>query len=818
MENHFVLLLNEKSAQIGFDRQRNVGGATANNADVEVDYIEPKIIQEFQKERLRLDNVSFEFKRISRQRKRTISLPHSIDLIQIHFFKVFDLDLQKQFSSKYGISPIEYFDFNKTVLFQVEDSARFENFRQHIIDVLNSKENVTYQNQRFNLIALIYNFKFIDDEERLRTIDNNGVLLTLLTTHLGNVYLSQKKILFQLLENASIKYNYNDNTPDLIEISRISTEIILEIAKNIDIVKTITSSRSEKIRPGILGPIREYGFEVIVSEQLNIVGVIDTGVAKIEPLKDLILEDSYNHTKQPPFWDEVGHGTMVAGLIVLGEDYYLHSKPQYAAKAKILNIKALHFNADDLNIPQLIADVKDAKRRLGVRIFNMSLVIPNAKKYNSSYSHFAYELDKLAYEEDILMFLSVGNFDADSLNDLKNVYSHPDHEYPDFFYKLNSTSDSHVCEDTNICVPSESLNNISIGALAGNFELLDNSDITPVALYPAHYTRKFHFDYDREVNSTVIKQRNSHLNKPDFVFEGGDLFLEQSGIQILRSPMADRDRYFGKTSGTSLSTPLLTSYACEILNKYPTIKSQTLKAILVNSASYFANDKLEHFKNYPEAILKSLVGFGKPERSKLLYTDKHSIGYIIENKIKVHEIIKIPIFLPEYLLVNGNKLQFDITLCYSFMPIKDNHLSYLPLHMAFNIVKNVDIKDVAKKKQDYALKSNHFPWSEDHFGIDNRLFSNTQRKTFRLQPNDINVAGGSVALAIRCLAKHEFESSLSKQEHSFSIVVRVTEIMKNENESGLTLYSEMLKLNNFASLSSQLSLNIDADNDAELDT
>ena len=526
-----------------------------------------------------------------------------------------------------------------------------------------------------------------------------------------------------------------------------------------------------------------------------------------------------DHTNSTAFWDEVGHGTLVAGLVSLGDDFYKNEKSKYYSKAKIFVIKVLQQDNDPLDIPHLLSDIRFAKHHHGVRIFNMSLVIPNAKKYNETYSQFAYELDKLAFEEDILVFISVGNFNDQSLKALIEEEPHLDHEYPDFFYKLNSTTDVHNCEDTNICVPSESLNNISVGAIASNLEKKDCSDITPNALYPAYYSRKFHYDYNQKINTQNIKQKNKHLNKPDFVFDGGDLFNENAGIEILRSPLVSRDKFFGRTCGTSLATPLVTSYAAEILNHYPKLRTQTVKALLVNSAKYESKSKLPHFKTKPDSLLKSLVGFGKPTKEGLIFNEDNSITFIIEESINVGEIMKIPIELPKYLKKSGNKLQFDISLCFSFMPVKDNQLDYLPLHISFNLVQNIQIEDIAwgvskrtddtpEKKVAFGIKN--YSWSEDHFGIDNRILSNAQNATYRLQPTDYEKIDDSLAISVRCLAKKEHLQNLKNSRHNFSVVIKITEILNNETSGNL--YSEMLEINNFIEIDNNLDTELEAEN------
>jgi hypothetical protein len=819
--NRHVFLNNEKSDSPKFNRQRNVGGKKgAQNISEDIEENEPKIIYEFQKKRLRKFHIDFYSRRKLRNENRKIELPNYIDLIKIKFYSIFNSDLRNKFLNSYGLFPVEFRDFNKTIIFEIVDQNLFENFKNHIKTVINSKIGSSYQGQNFGLIALIYEFEFIDSKSRIFTYNNKGILVNLFKS----IYLVseiQKDIFFNFLNESQINYSYSEISPDIIEIHEIDKQIIQFIADNFDIIKAITSSRTQKLIPGYTGPIRSYNFELEKTDNITKVGIIDTGVERIEPLKSIILNENIDHTSNGAFWDEVGHGTMVAGLVVLGEEFYKNIKRKYDAKAKIFVLKVLQQDNDPIDIPRLINDIKFCRREHGIRIFNMSLVIPNAKKYNEPFSQFAYELDKLSHEEDLLIFISVGNFSQESLKALLDEEQHPDHDYPDFFYKLDGTTDVHKCEDTNICVPSESLNNISVGALAGNIENIDNSDITPNEIYPAYYTRKFHYDYSQNINSQPIKQKNKHLNKPDFIFEGGDLFEIKSGLEVLKSPMIPTDKFYGRSCGTSLATPLVTSYSCDILNEYPDLKTQTVKALLINSSNYFNKNKLPHFKNKPDSLLKSLVGFGKPNKEGLISNNDNTITFVIEDFIKVGEIIKMPIELPEYLKESGNKLQFDISLCYSFLPIKDNQLDYLPLHISFNLVQNIEIDNIAngviKKAPDtktgtpiYGIKN--FTWSEDHFSIDNRQFSNSQYMQYRVQPYDYETINNSLAISVRCLAKNEYVKQYEKQNNPFSIVIKITEIINNEGSSNL--YSEMLKINNHNEIRNIIdtSLDLEAEN------
>lgn len=785
MSKKHVYLNNRKSTQSGFNRKRGFDKQKQGDDEPKP---EPKIYA-YRISGFRKDYSNFNQSYKTRNDNRTIEFPAYIDLIEIRFFKTFNRELKNQFFLKYGLMPLYYADFNKTVTFEIFDESAFQNFKTDLEYIISFDDDLTYSGETYNLIALIYKFQFID--KRIKTTETSGFIISTIQSNSIKTAKVQLEKLLNFLNESNIPFNTNDSN-DLLFIDDASEDVLNTIERNYDIVKTITSSRVLKVRPGLFGTLHtEYGFCVEIPENLTIVGVIDTGVNSLVPFDGLILEDHINITNQIHH-DVSGHGTLVAGLAIFGDELSRSIQDSYRAKCKVLPIKVLHNGTDGVDFPLLLEAIKAANHNHGVRLFNMSLSFYH-KKYNESFSDFAYELDKLAYELEILIFISVGNFDDTALIDLLTTSYHKNHDYPEFFYKLDGTSPVHSCETTNICSPSDSLNNISIGATAGNLSDDDNSDITPFNVYPAYYTRKFNLDYDQKINKSDLNrnQKNKYLNKPDFVFDGGDLKNESSGLEVL----ADVGEFFQRTAGTSLSTPLITSIAAEILNIYPELHTQSIKALLMNSASYFKPENLPEFKENKK-LLKALIGFGVPKKENVLFSETKTITMVVEDQIKPKEILTIPIHLPEYLKKAGNKLIFNISLAYGFPPDKGNHLNYLPLHISFNLVRNVPISTFDGTSEDYQVKSG-FSWSEDHHGIENRLFSNAQKKEYKLQPKDIQAVNGEVAVAIRCLNKTNITESLQdyfeKNNHPFSLVIEIKEELKNQTDNDL--YSEMFAIN-----------------------
>jgi hypothetical protein len=809
--NSFVRLNNEQSTSNSFRTTRNVGDGNSRESS-------SKIVSQDTKSSFQTQLRTFIQATETRKESKTIINPENqIDYIHFTMYGQYTRDLQSKFFGKYGLDVIRLYDFNNKVILKVTDPNRFATFIDHFNELINSPANSSYAGKDYNILVNIEEFHLYSSTERIHK-PTDDVLFHIDSDADGNQPI-QQETLIAYLTDAELPYTLSDGATSL-AVKGINGDLLNEIIDNFDIVISVTSSKSLRVRSSVAGPVKDYGFTVTIPDDLPTVGVIDSGLQSIDPLAALI-EDGIDLTSTAYAWDEMQHGTAIAGIIAFGDQFYINpDQPSYSAKAKLIGIKALHNENDPLDIQAILDAIHACILGYGTKLFNLSLNLDRFKKYNERHSLFAYELDKLAFEEDVLIFISAGNFAEDSLLDIldeEDLFG--DHDYPFFFDNADSQSLVHVCEDTNLFAPAESMNNITVGALAGNLDLTaDNSDKTPLNLYPSYYTRKYHYDKVRSKESLGVTIKIKQLNKPDFVFDGGDYANDDSAFDVLST---DRQRGYYKTSGTSLSTPFITSYAAEILRAYPTLKAQTIKALLINSASYKTLEKLPEFSNNKDDkyLLKRLCGFGTPIKSDLIKTSNNSITYIIEDEIKLQEMKKIPILLPPRLQNSGNKLQFDISLAFAFDPIENNQSEYLPFHMSFGLFHNLPMyelsqgvvqrqKDTAADTPIIGIKKGSISWSEDWLGTDKWLPSNAHKRTDRLQPDDFAKVNNEVALALRCYANADFRKENKNLSNPFSIVIRITELCENENQS--KLYAEMINLNNYIAIEPLIDLDVDA--------
>jgi hypothetical protein len=286
-------------------------------------------------------------------------------------------------------------------------------------------------------------------------------------------------------------------------------------------------------------------------------------------------------------------------------------------------------------------------------------------------------------------------------------------------------SNEHSCDGTNLKVPAESLNNITVGAIADNLNPGTDSDMTLDKILPAYYTSKYHVSPYHKVNGSRLKTRhiNYRLYKPDLVYPGGDYGLDSASIQVTGSGNATD--FYRFTCGTSFATPFATNLAARIVQKYPGISPQSVKALMINSAaptslSGFLSDHLNALKEkfsqsefgksfsslnrsevlkinkwfHEQDLFARLTGHGKPDPVKALSSDNKTITVILEDTVKVGSHKAIPIRLPTYLNQFARRTKpivtLDATLCFKFRPNFREQTGYNPLHISFNFIKTFD--------------------------------------------------------------------------------------------------------------------------------
>jgi len=729
------------------------------------------------------------------ERNETLGIPAHYDFIRIRFQDQFKLSEYQRWYTDLGLAGVHFSEFNREGLFAVIDEEIFQVFlsgiEQFIARESGADEGVEYPAR----IRFIRDFQLLTTPEILHYEERTPLMFFRLIDFPGGSLEAQA--IYQRLEEY-LRENASDfrlvEEGSVLEVHGASQEQIEEIAKNFDIVLSITSSLATVVRPSELNTVeRAYGFEINnTEEELPIIGILDTGISNATPLESILLDDNrFNLTATSPFMDNAndgyGHGTSVAALAALGrEPYATNFDGEYPAHAKLLSMKILDANSGFLSIQEVLNLLEGAKQEYPeIKIFVLTTCFSDCKATNEAFSSYAYKLDKFAHENDSLIFICTANNNNASTQ---------------LAYNLNYFSD----EDTNLCSPADSMNNVVVGAAADNLRDGIFQGISNGREFPALYSRKSHVDLSELFPRN---KQNKQLFRPDVIEAGGD--YEQSGFFIgigenaaMEVLSANPAFGFYKESGTSFSTPLVANTAAQIQKRYPSIRAQTIKALIVNGASL---EKIR-FDDDVKPLLSKTAGHGLVDTSRSLNSSDNEITFVIEEEIKPGEMKVFPLNFPDYLTAGNlgkriGLLKCTATLCFSFEPVMNNHLGYCPLQMAFSIFRNHSGTQILEKEDDIKsrLKSS---WSQNNRWKNKPIpASNTQKISFSISEKDLKDEGSTFKLAIHCLLNTQLlgDTTKYKVNHPFSIAITIEETLREAKKTG-KLYAEMCAVNEVDSI------------------
>ncbi|MEI6174178.1 MAG: S8 family peptidase [Bacteroidota bacterium] len=729
------------------------------------------------------------------QRNNNLGIHTHIDAIEIEFFGPFNRhDFETYYINQFGIAIVSLTDFNRTGYFLIVDRLQFNHFQEQINQFINNALN-NINKEYDKKINFIKSFIF-HTSGRINKAHNKTKVVYL---NLFHADLFDKQFIKPIKESLRIYLQKNNlkfiETEFYFEVENTDTHTINEIAQNFDILQSISTHLSGLVKPTTFGLAdKSHGFIISNSEDnLPIIGIIDTGISKECPLNPIIVNDSnsdFDATGTGALVDDVDHGTGVATLAALGRKLYPGHIGSFEADAKVLSIKITNQDRNaDIKQSDVIELIKKAYKDKSVRIFCLTIGYQDFLDDNQHPSTYAFELDKLAYEHDLLICISTTN----------NGFINDNSTYPEAFREL----------EANISSPAESFNNITVGAISDNWEVGSNLRRSPDKEFPAIYSKKFH--YDMETLTQTI--RNSRLRKPDILLQGGDytenstdfgLFFDsdqENAMKFLSTKLGD---FYTRTVGTSLSAPIAANLAARITRLYPDLKMQTVKALIVNSADF--NEDLFAQGIFNSAQKQRVIGWGIPIDALCLNSRDKNVTLIIEDSINCGNVKSFPLNIPSYFsnAIKKNKiLDISATLCFSFMPDYSNQLSYCPVHVNFIITKDVILeKNVrgtiyGKGGTELKINSAHPGWSQDYY-YKGKLFSNCQKMEFTLKKSDLIAEDFSLQIAIGSTVHKMLGQGDSNRYQgkpiNYSLVITLKEY-DDKAIAGYSLYDELFAIN-----------------------
>jgi Subtilase family len=806
--NKHLRLLSEQQLEKVIPMKFKYGFAPDNEEEEE----EPKNYYKIA-QTLRIDRERF-FANISMKndrRSKTLNVPHYIDHILFTFQGQFVIsDFFKIYYNNFGLEAVAFYDFGKKGLFSIIDHDKFRVFMNEVHKFIQKELEYKTELDYENYVLYIASFKLLQIREivKFRLDQMQGlVYLSLMNLPLNDKLKTDiLKRLFIYLKEKLIVFKF-DESNNRLELNNPTTEILQEIIDNFDIIESATNSAFTAVRPGEFNTVtRAQDINIVnADEDLPIIGIIDTGISSTSAIAPLLINDNSFALNGDPFIDVAnrnahGHGTAVAGLAALGKlNHFNNFEQDVFADAKVLSIKTSDYGGGYISEIDLVKMLYDVKEKYpDIKIFTLTTCYNRYKATNEDFSDYTYTLDKFAFETNSLIFICTANnddaIDDNSSYDLKYFYT----------------------EKTNICTPADSMNNFTVGAAADN---ITNSPFFGIASgreFPTLFSRKGHVDLSLIFSRNKI---NKNYFKPDVVESGGDFvdfdnsYLDWASEASLNVISARANIGLFEETGTSFSTPLVANLAAKIQKQYPKLNTQTIKALIINSASL---NKIP-FDNTVSKLRNRVAGHGYIDNFKSVFSNENSATLILEDRISDDDLKVYPINFPQYLTETDFGKQRGIvkitaTLCFNFLPIKNNQLSYNPIHIAFSIFKNHEAEDIIRSNVEVNSKLKAgLTWSQNgRFKSKPIPYSNTQKIELNVNVSDLVNEENTFKLAVHCLVTDQIIGGLPARypnEFPFSLVINIEETTKNQ--TGL-LYDEIQLINSIEVIN-----NINTDLEAE---
>lgn len=503
------------------------------------------------------------------------------------------------------------------------------------------------------------------------TVDSANTVKEIITNRLSEygVQIASRLLLFPEHLVILIK-----GSPNRIMEPLLNSTYLDELRKPVELADTFTSMHIPEQKDWI-GDLAKR-LEIINESPISVC-LLDSGINESHPLLTDLRHMIYPDTVDPSWntddsWSGSGHGNPMAGIILFGDlsETFLN-KDSVRIFHKIESIKIIHqVHPTDPDLYGVITEEAIARAEVinitPERVFCLAITA-DGMVHQGKPSSWSAAVDKSAFgEEDWkrLMLISAGN--------IPNTHWP---EYPDsnFEYSIHD--------------PGQAFNALTIGA----YTLKDRIDL---GRYPGASLLAQRGQLSPS-SSTSISWDNDWPNKPEVVFEGGNCGVWNGGLcdpdsllplSISKGGMAKSP--FCTFGDTSAATALATKFAASILESYPNLWPETIRALLVHSAQWtdtmLINRKIEDLTKEEKISLLCTVGYGVPFLPSAIYTLQNSVSLVIQEKIKPYKyeenrvkaneckLYTLPWPQEQLLELGDAQVRLNITLSYFVEPNPGN--------------------------------------------------------------------------------------------------------------------------------------------------
>jgi hypothetical protein len=413
--------------------------------------------------------------------------------------------------------------------------------------------------------------------------------------------------------------------------------------------------------------------------------ILDSGVTGGHPLLGPALGEA---TVVPPRLgssaDENGHGTMVAGLALYGDVQDCIHRRQFVPQLRLYSARVLNrdnkFDDDTLITTQMRQSIEYFRNTYGCRVFSASLGDDSLPFNGGKVSAWASILDHLSRELDVLVVVSVGNYDHEPSQDRDS-----DHHVQGYPHYLMDPP-ARIIEPATGCIV------LTVGSLANSANVpigqSGNVAYRPIAQpgQPSPFTRS-----GPGIGGAI---------KPELCEYGGNLVYDgythrtrsssESSIVSLNRDYVQR--LFQTDAGTSYAAPKVAHIAARVWSGFPQGGTNLIRSLLAASATV-PEEALQILNPVGESAVRQLCGYGVPSHDRALHSDANRVVLYAQGELPfdMFHIYEVPI--PDEIYNVGGQRRISVTLAFD-PPVRHSRLDYLGTKMSFRLIRGKSIGEV----------------------------------------------------------------------------------------------------------------------------
>jgi hypothetical protein len=407
--------------------------------------------------------------------------------------------------------------------------------------------------------------------------------------------------------------------------------------------------------------------------------IVDSGIqeehvllaAAIEKAASYCFLNNVSTTDVADYVAPSGHGTRVAGAVIHGEsvpDSGTIQSPFWIQNARILD--AQNCLPTEMFPPSVLREVVTHYRKSGTRIFNHS-VNSESPSRTVHMSAWAAEIDRLCYDDDLLVIQSAGN--------LRQSRPSPNPGVSELHFGVRAYPDYLSERCCRIANPAQSLQAISVGSVGyGEFAAQDHRSFARNPGAPSAFTRCGPGIWG-SIKPEVVEYGGDYLTAANSVVTptlGAPCYPELVRSTLHGRPAVDRDGV-----GTSFAAPKVSRIAARLQATLPDESCLLYRALIIQSARW--PEWGERLDSTSQVNLLHRIGYGIPDTERASANTDHRVTLISQGEssicAKECHVYQIPI--PSELRRPGYDydIRVEVTLSYVAQPrrTRRTHRGYL---------------------------------------------------------------------------------------------------------------------------------------------